>query len=851
MEHYRLEVNGTIRDVTSEQLRVLVKRRFVKMDDRIWVGARECLVGDVWKSLEASSPSSPPPPPPSPFASAFNSGELFDRPGFSDVAFETPDSETASLEERERDASFQTASVSGDVSNTVFERQAANEVVEFLGAGEIRRSAMGTILPILLSVGGAAVFFIVFLLIQARGNNAVAPNAVPDQANVERSSSEENASSSAEGERSEAAGGAEEPRDAGKTAAPTFEEQLAQIMRAFNQNDTDATREIEQFGTLLKDREISQDSYDAAKVLAAEYVVGLKMYNRVKMRRAPAKAAEVEEEIRASERRYGVAIKRTGREGLVLGRGRVFCHDGRQYALDVKGFEKAFREETFAEDPQNVRRKSEPVAQQEPSVDVGALAADVTARLDQFAESGDVAAFMEAAALADANRAAFETRAELSDVQKRLVNYQTALDRIGGYVYAEKTLKSRYPTLGYTYELETLFKAVEKFLTTFEEGAVVVTLTLDDASGARHRDELKITATEFKRAAHGEIVKTFGTTALAKVPGAKCELVVNEVERFAALRFDSAVSAKRYLSGGVIGVAARTSDESRDVARGMKEKELKLVENVSAFKELKPDWSDFLPDAVEPADAWASKKPSLVVPDDASSLRQALEKTADGDVIMIRAGTVAPLVGQKIAYGESAKVIVDHSVQIVGETGDAKDATIEIGDMESLTVDTSAPVAFKGVTISTVPASWGREILPSIAVVNGSDVAFHSCAFKGNGVEETTGVLISGRYAKAKFWKCSFEQYGQHALRIVESPEVEIELSVFKNGNHCAIYALDKGRARIDKCLFEKNRAAIQASGGGGFTATNSYFIGNRYEQLVSAGSDKAYELGEGNVIEK
>ncbi len=264
-----------------------------------------------------------------------------------------------------------------------------------------------------------------------------------------------------------------------------------------------------------------------------------------------------------------------------------------------------------------------------------------------------------------------------------------------------------------------------------------------------------------------------------------------------------------------------------------------------------PIWENVLANAVDTPQSWESKKPTIVLPDDAESLEEAVTKSEKDDVIMIRRGASVPIRKRTLARGEKGELALEHALTIIGETGSPEDATIRVLPGESLRVDAPDMIAFKGITFAAINASGSDDVAPTVYVADEARAAFKYCVFTGDlASDESTGVYVDGEDATASFWRCCFSEFGREGIRMRNGATGKAEYCEFFGKNRYGVSSLDGAIIEVEKSRFDQNITGIQASGGGVYSVTDSFFTGNRSEWSASVGSSKEC-VQEGNVVRK
>ena len=317
----------------------------------------------------------------------------------------------------------------------------------------------------------------------------------------------------------------------------------------------------------------------------------------------------------------------------------------------------------------------------------------------------------------------------------------------------------------------------------------------------------------------------------------------------------SAEDLEFWLYNGATGeILAKYSQEAflKGLPKRLSEKDVPIAPDPEPSQTSKPTWREVLREAVEPEESWSAKRPSITIPDDAESLEDALSKSHDGDVILVRATEIPiPLRSKKISHGDSSEIVCDREVAVVGESGDPRDATIEIPSDATLKIDLPGFVAFKGVTFVSASPESGKTATPSVVVSGRATSRFRDCRFVGAKKSESTGAAVVGEYAAAEFWRCKFSEFETDGLRVEDSAKATLEYCEFVAGNRHGLAALSSSSVKVDRCRFDGNVTGFVAEGGGGVVVSNSFFSRNSSNWSISSGSARACDTKEGNVVEK
>ena len=253
-----------------------------------------------------------------------------------------------------------------------------------------------------------------------------------------------------------------------------------------------------------------------------------------------------------------------------------------------------------------------------------------------------------------------------------------------------------------------------------------------------------------------------------------------------------------------------------------------------------PTWQELLSESVDEPANWEKKKPTLTVPGDADTLAEAIEKAEPGDVIQLKKSSSTYSLGVKLGSDRNG-VVIDKALAIVGETGEASDVTIEVGVRESIFVESKSAM-FKGITFQCGPLGLEKTCEPIISVSGDGSATFKYCSFLGDKVERSIGVQVEGAKAKANFWKCNFQQFGDAGLVVKEKGTATLRYCEFLSQNHYGFSARTNSMVSLERCHFADNEIAFQAETGGGCEIVESRFEQNERRADISAASRNKVE---------
>ena len=248
-----------------------------------------------------------------------------------------------------------------------------------------------------------------------------------------------------------------------------------------------------------------------------------------------------------------------------------------------------------------------------------------------------------------------------------------------------------------------------------------------------------------------------------------------------------------------------------------------------------PTWQELLSESVDEPANWEKKKPTLTVPGDADTLAEAIEKAEPGDVIQLKKSSSTYSLGVKLGSDRNG-VVIDKALAIVGETDEASDVTIEVGVRESIFVESKSAM-FKGITFQCGPLGLEKTCEPIVSVSGDGSATFKYCSFLGDKVERSVGVQVEGAKAKANFWKCNFQQFGDAGLVAKEKGTATLRYCEFLSQNHYGFSARTDSTVLLERCHFADNEIAFQAETGGGCEIVESRFEQNGRRAEISGTS--------------
>ena len=234
-----------------------------------------------------------------------------------------------------------------------------------------------------------------------------------------------------------------------------------------------------------------------------------------------------------------------------------------------------------------------------------------------------------------------------------------------------------------------------------------------------------------------------------------------------------------------------------------------------------PTWQELLSESVDEPANWEKKKPTLTVPGDADTLAEAIEKAEPGDVIQLKKSSSTYSLGVKLGSDRNG-VVIDKALAIVGETGEASEVTIEVGVDESIFVETKGAM-FKGITFQCGALGLAKTCEPIVSVGKSGYATFKYCSFVGNGVERSIGVETSGKGAKSAFWKCDFKHFGDSGLLAKDEAVATLRYCEFLDDNHYAFTSEGGASVTLARCHF--------------VDITESRFAGNKRRADISPAS--------------
>ena len=253
------------------------------------------------------------------------------------------------------------------------------------------------------------------------------------------------------------------------------------------------------------------------------------------------------------------------------------------------------------------------------------------------------------------------------------------------------------------------------------------------------------------------------------------------------------------------------------------------------------NWAELLAESVDELASWEKKVPAITVPGDAATLADAVEKAQKGDVIQLKKSYNAYNLGVKLG-SEVRGIVIDKPIAIVGETGSASDVVIKVGVRESIFVKSKSAM-FKGVTFQCGPLGFEKTCEPIVSVSGAGSATFKYCSFLGDRVERSVGVQVDGANAKANFWKCNFQQFGDAGLVAKGKGTATLRYCEFLSQNHYGFSARTNSMVSLERCHFADNEIAFQAETGGGCKIVESRFeLNERRAEISTTSRNKVRE---------
>ena len=157
---------------------------------------------------------------------------------------------------------------------------------------------------------------------------------------------------------------------------------------------------------------------------------------------------------------------------------------------------------------------------------------------------------------------------------------------------------------------------------------------------------------------------------------------------------------------------------------------------------------------------------------------------------------------------------------------------------------------FKGITFQCGPLGLEKTCEPIVSVSGDGSATFKYCSFLGDKVERSVGVQVEGAKAKANFWKCNFQQFGDAGLVAKEKGTATLRYCEFLSQNHYGFSARTDSTVSLERCHFADNEIAFQAETGGGCEIVESRFEQNERRADISAASRNKVEETD-NVYDK
>ena len=112
-------------------------------------------------------------------------------------------------------------------------------------------------------------------------------------------------------------------------------------------------------------------------------------------------------------------------------------------------------------------------------------------------------------------------------------------------------------------------------------------------------------------------------------------------------------------------------------------------------------------------------------------------------------------------------------------------------------------------------------------------------------------VVVDGEYASATLQKCAFSRCEADCVRFVNGSTGAVEFCRFGPEVMHGVASLDGARATISHSFFLENAIGVTASGGGGFTLSDSFFSDVSLTWVFSSGSREFCDTKENNFVER
>ena len=308
--------------------------------------------------------------------------------------------------------------------------------------------------------------------------------------------------------------------------------------------------------------------------------------------------------------------------------------------------------------------------------------------------------------------------------------------------------------------------------------------------------------------------------------------------------------------------ANRSGEEESDAEvakeRGQESKETPPQSPAAGARTEKPAtakraWNDAYNEVRDVLEDWETREADVTIPDDCKTLVEAVNACPPGGVIRVKSTPESPV---KLGYvrdplDEHPGLELSGPITIVGSPADPSSAVIEIGRDEGVWIVSSEAVRIGGVTFRYAYQEY-KSARPLASVVEGGVATFRDCVFTDvKAGREASFVVVDGEYASATLQKCAFSRCEADCVRFVNGSTGAVEFCRFGPDVMHGVASLDGARATISHSLFLENAIGVTASGGGGFTLSDSFFSDVSLSWVFSSGSREFCDTKENNFVER
>ena len=308
--------------------------------------------------------------------------------------------------------------------------------------------------------------------------------------------------------------------------------------------------------------------------------------------------------------------------------------------------------------------------------------------------------------------------------------------------------------------------------------------------------------------------------------------------------------------------ANRSGEEESDAEvakeRGQESKETPPQSPSAGARTEKPTtakraWNDAYNEVRDVLEDWETREADVTIPDDCKTLVEAVNACPPGGLIRVKSTPESPV---KLGYvrdplDEHPGLELSGPITIVGSPADPSSAVIEIGRDEGVWISSREDVRIGGVTFRYAYQEY-KSARPLASVVAGGVATFRDCVFTDvKAGREASFVVVDGEYASATLQKCAFSRCEADCVRFVNGSTGAVEFCRFGPDVMHGVASLDGARATISHSFFLENAIGVTASGGGGFTLSDSFFSDVSLSWVFSSGSREFCDTKENNFVER